>query len=124
MTKLVLIHKINKFYHIFWEVLGYDFEVHICNFDNDFLLQVLYDISEALEAYDGEPDAMCKWLNKLNIQIINYREKTTQKILFGVWCILTTILLVWFTYSCAEVVMKSMSDINIFSLIVKFNEMR
>ena len=71
MTKLILIHKINKFYHIFWEVLDYSFEPHISNFDNDFLLQVLYDIDEALDGYD---DDMTKWLYKLKLQILNHRS--------------------------------------------------
>lgn len=121
MTKLILIHKINKFYHIFWEVLGYDFEPHICNFDDDFLFQVLFDINEAIGDYDINYDSMTKWLHKLSIQILNYREKTTQKILIKIFCVVSAILNIWFAYSCIEVVLKTMSDINIFTIIAKFN---
>ena len=114
MTKLILIHKINKFYNIFWEVLGYDFRPHITNFDDDFLLQVLYDIDETLDDYD---DAMTKWLYKLKLSILNYRDKTAPKIAYKVWCIITAIALAWFAYSCVEVVLKSMSSINLFEII-------
>ena len=121
--KLILIHQINKFYHIFWEALDYNFQVHISNFDDDFLTQVLFDINEALKAYEPEfceeAYAMNKWLNKLKVKILNYREKTTQKIAYKVWCVLTAVVVVWITYSCAEVVLKSMSDINLFTILSK-----
>lgn len=119
--KFILIHKINKFYHIFWEALNYDFEPHICNFDNDFLLQVLYDINEALEAnsnsFHEEAYALDRWLNNLRTQIIDYREKITQKILGKIFCAIAILLVVWGTYSCAEVLLKHMSNINFFSVI-------
>ena len=120
MTKLILIHKINKFYNIFWEVLGYDFKPHISNFDNDFLLQVLYDIDEALDDYN---DDMTKWLTKLKLSILNYRDKTAPKIAYKVWGILTAIVLAWFAYSCVEVVLKSMSAVNIFTIIATIGEL-
>lgn len=120
MTKLILIHKINKFYHIFWEVLDYSFEPHISNFDDDFLLQVLYDIDEAIDGYD---DDMTKWLYKLKLQILDCRDKVASKTAYRVWCVLSALVVGWFAYSCIEVVFKGMSDINIFTIIAKFNEL-
>ena len=60
-------HQINKFYSIFAEVLGYKITIKARTLkDKDFLSQVLYDISEALEGYDyDETDEMFVWLTKL-----------------------------------------------------------
>ena len=67
MKQLILTHQINKFYHIFGEVLGYKITIKVSTLkDKDFLSQVLYDISEALEGYDyDETDEMFVWLTKL-----------------------------------------------------------
>ena len=64
---LILKHQINSFYRTFGEVLGYKITVKVRTLkDKDFLSQVLYDISEALEGYDhDETDEMFVWLTKL-----------------------------------------------------------
>ena len=64
---MLITYQINKFYNIFSEVLGYEKPVKVRTLkDKDFLYQVLYDISEALEGYDNdETDEMFIWLTKL-----------------------------------------------------------
>lgn len=77
LNKLILVHRINKFYNIFWEVLEYGYEFNIRSLDYDSLSGVLFDIYEVLEAYEyDQADDMVKWLVKLNIQITNFQEKT------------------------------------------------
>lgn len=67
MLNIILKHQINEFYQIFGEVLGYKITIKVSTLkDKDFLSQVLYDISEALEGYDyDEADEMFVWLTKL-----------------------------------------------------------
>lgn len=67
MLNIILTHQINKFYNTFSEVLGYKITIKVHTLkDKDFLSQVLYDISEALEGYDyDEADEMFVWLTKL-----------------------------------------------------------
>jgi hypothetical protein len=76
--KLLLTHKINKFYNIFHEVLGYKLTITSHNLkDKDLLSQILYDISEALEGYDyDEPCGMFKWLTKLYAQVATAYDTT------------------------------------------------
>ena len=76
MVKLILAHKIDKFYHIFAEPLGVahthtklrDFK------DTDFLLGVEFDIIEVVETYDNDAYGMSRWLKKLYEQIETIRE--------------------------------------------------
>lgn len=59
---MLMIHRINKFYHIFSEVL----------------FQVLYDISEALEGYNyDKSDKMFVWLTKLYNKVATLYGKQT-----------------------------------------------
>lgn len=74
--KLILTHQINRFYSIFSEVLGYKITIKVRTLkDKDFLSQVLYDISEALEGYDNdETDEMFVWLVKLARKVDTLRN--------------------------------------------------
>lgn len=76
MVKLILAHKIDKFYHTFAEALNTS---HIHTKlrdlkDTDYLLGVQFDILEALEAYDDGQFGMSRWLKKLYEQIEIVRE--------------------------------------------------
>ena len=88
MQKILLYIKINKFYHIFWEVLDYDHEFKIDNLGYNDLTDVLFDIHEILDGYDyDETDDMVIWLDKLYNQVINFRDKeplTLNSILFNI----------------------------------------
>lgn len=76
LKRLVLCHKINKFYHIFWEVLGYSYEYKVHSLDYNTLHNALFDINEALEAYDDDQtDGMYRWLDKLASQVMDRRDK-------------------------------------------------
>ena len=77
---IILKHQINKFYQIFSEVLGYKITVKVSTMkDKDFLAQLLYDISEALECYDGdETDDMFVWLTNLFRKVAALYEKPQQ----------------------------------------------
>ena len=69
--KLMLCRKINKFYHIFGEVIGCPgFRYRVRELTDDNLMGIGFDICEALEGYDDINDPMTKWLNKLYIQTI------------------------------------------------------
>ena len=41
---------------------------------------------------------------------------------YRAWIALTFVSLGWFTYSCLEVVLKSMSDFNVFTILGKIAE--
>ena len=91
--KLILVRQINKFYHIFGEVLGYKPTANIRTLkDKDFLSQTLYDISEALEGYDNdETDEMFVWLTKLYNKIATLYDTHERNIdIFGI-AILTAV---------------------------------
>lgn len=77
LQKLILLKKLNKFYNIFWEVLDYPYHPHLKNLNsNDDLAQAIFDIDEALAVHDHDKsNDMCRWLAKLQIQIINFRER-------------------------------------------------
>lgn len=76
MTKLILAHNINKFYHTFADVIGVahshtklrDLK------DTDYLLGVEFDILKVIEAYDDDQFGMSRWLKKLYEQIETVRE--------------------------------------------------
>jgi hypothetical protein len=88
MYKTILVHKINKFYHIFWEVLDYDCELKVHSLGYNDLSDVLFDIHEILDGYDyDETDEMVVWLDKLYNQVINLRDKspiTLNTVLFNI----------------------------------------
>lgn len=88
MKNIILKHQINKFYHIFWEVLDYDHEFKIHNLGYNDLTDVLFDIHEILDGYDyAETDDIVIWLNKLYDQSIKLRDKeplTLNSILFNI----------------------------------------
>ena len=71
LKRLILCHKINKFYKIFGEVVGYKPDrVRVRDLSNDdCLMSVGFDIAEALEAqadcFCSEAYTMDRWLNKL-----------------------------------------------------------
>lgn len=87
----MLIKKLNKFYSIFWEVLDYHYQPNFKNLNSDDdLAQAIFDINEALEAYDNdESDDMYRWLIKLKTQIMNFREQPKHN-----YSIVITIILV------------------------------
>ena len=79
---------INKFYHIFWEVLDYDCEFKVHSLGYNDLTDVLFDIHEVLDGYDyDETDEMVVWLDNLYDQIIKFRDKeplTLNTVLFNI----------------------------------------
>ena len=76
MVKLILAHKIDKFYHTFAEALNTSHtHTKLRDLkDTDYLLGVQFDILEALEAYDDSQFGMSRWLKKLYEQIETVRE--------------------------------------------------
>jgi hypothetical protein len=86
--QIILKYQINKFYHIFWEVLDYDCEFKVHNLGYNDLTDVLFDIHEILDGYDyDETDDIVIWLDKLYDQIIKFRDKeplTLNSILFHI----------------------------------------
>lgn len=88
MIKLILLYQINKFYHIFWDVLDYDNEFKIDRLDHNDLTDVLFDIHEVLDGYDYDTtDSMVVWLDKLYNRAIKFRDKeplTLNSILFNI----------------------------------------
>lgn len=82
MKNIILKHQINEFYQIFGEVLGYKITIKVSTLkDKDFLSQVLYDISEALEGYDcDETDEMFVWLTKLFRKVATLYDTPERKV--------------------------------------------
>ena len=82
MKNIILKHQINEFYQIFGEVLGYKLTIKVNTLkDKDFLSQVLYDISEALEGYDyDETDEMFVWLTKLFRKVATLYDTPERKV--------------------------------------------
>lgn len=74
LNKLLLTHKINKFYKIFGTELGV-VPTHINTKDHNFLLGVQYDVLEAIESYDGDDQfGTTSWLKRLDTDIRNVLE--------------------------------------------------
>lgn len=76
LKKLIICYKLNKFYKIFKDVIGYN-PGHIRMrdlSDYDCIMSAGFDIGEVLseqESYnDPQPNAMTTWLNKLYKEII------------------------------------------------------
>lgn len=92
----ILTHQINKFYNTFSEVLGYKLTIKVNTLkDKDFLSQVLYDISEALEGYDyDETDEMFVWLTKLFRKVATLREKPQRNYTVAITSVLVVLALV------------------------------
>lgn len=88
LKKIILVHKINKFYNTFWEVLEYGYEFKVRNLNHNDLSDVLFDIHEILDCYDyDETDDMVVWLDKLYTDILDFRDKSPidlNKILFHI----------------------------------------
>lgn len=74
LTKIILFYQIRKFYKIFGEVVGSNFITKLSDMTADNVYSVLFDLNEVLDDYN---DQMTAWLNKLQCQIINYKEVTT-----------------------------------------------
>ena len=88
LNKLILTHKINQFYHIFWEVLDYDCEPKVDSLGYNDLTDVLFDLHEILDGYDyDETDDMVIWLDKLYASILKFRDReplTLNSVLFHI----------------------------------------
>lgn len=74
LTKIRLFFQIRKFYKIFGFAVGESFITKLSDMTADNVYDVLFDLNEVLDDYDDE---MTDWLNKLQCQIINYKEVTT-----------------------------------------------
>lgn len=79
LKKIHLFHQIKKFYKTYGEVVNSNFINKLSDITNDNLFDVLFDINEVLEAnalcFYEEAYALDTWLNKLQTQIINFRER-------------------------------------------------
>ena len=69
LKKIHLFHQIKKFYKIFGEYIGSNFINKLSDITTDNLNDVLFDLNEVLETYDGDTDPMTAWLNKLYTNI-------------------------------------------------------
>lgn len=79
LTKIKLFHQIKKFYKIYGNKLNSDFVHKLSDITTDNLFDVLFDINEILKvnsySFYDEAYELDAWLNKLQAQIINFREK-------------------------------------------------
>ena len=121
LNKLILVNRINKFYDIFGEVLNYYCKLTINTINYDTLTDVLFDINEILGGYNSdETDEMYIWLESLESQINNFRDKK-----FSIKKVITTTLMVllgayigWVVLSIAGILAKNPSDYNFFLVFV------
>lgn len=121
LNKLILVNRINKFYDIFGEVLNYYCKLTINTINYDTLTDVLFDINEILGGYNAdETDEMYIWLESLESQINNFRDKK-----FSIKKVITTTLMVllgayigWVVLSIAGILAKNPSDYNFFLVFV------
>lgn len=83
LKKIKLFHQIKKFYKLFGEELGSDFIHHLADLTTDNLSDVLFDINEMLTAntycWNAEAYTLDAWLNKLRIQVENFRKSKTKQ---------------------------------------------
>ena len=71
LKRLILCYKINKFYRIFGEIVGYKpARIRMRDISDDFLMSIGFDINEALEGACNCRDKMSVWLNKLYKEVI------------------------------------------------------
>lgn len=96
LNKIKLYIKIKKFYRTYGSELGPSFIDSLADITNNNLYDVQFDINDVLEAYKDcfyeEAYEINAELNKLNIQIQNFREGNTNKFKHSKAIILTSIL--------------------------------
>ena len=111
MIKLIICHNINKFYHIFGDIIGVvPTYTKLRDLNNtDFLLGVEFDIIKALDTYKygfTEKDHKTyAWLKKLYEQIAIVREAHKPKyktLIFAVILVLAVGFIVGRTYTIRQ----------------------
>lgn len=75
LKRLILCHKINKFYKTFGEAIGYQPpRIRVRDLTSDLMMSVGFDIAEAIEAqsdcFCSEAYALGHWLNKLYEEVV------------------------------------------------------
>ena len=117
-NKIKLFIKIRYFYSIVGAELGANPCAKMSDMTNDNLYDVLYDINEAMECWDG----MDEWLQTLSHQIRTYRESKPQ-ILSTILTTISVVFLLWCAISTVEIASKNLepnpqySSINIWVLL-------
>ena len=121
LTKIKLYYQIREFYNIFGKYLGSNFINNLSDITKDNLYDVLFDLNEVLEGYEGCTDPMTTWLNNLYTTILNYcdRKPNTKKIIITILKVLLVAYCGWVVFSIADILSKNLSDYNMLSVCIK-----
>lgn len=121
LTKIKLYYRIRHFYSIFGKYLGSNFINNLSDITTDNLYDVLFDLNEILEGYEGCTDPMTTWLNNLYTMILNYcdRKLDIKKIIITILKVLLVAYCGWIVLSVADILSKNLSDYNFLAVFIK-----